>query len=140
MVVNLLMDIFIDIAFTRSRPYMSKDNAHIEQRNWTLVRKVLGYNRFETKQHLRLINDLHDNELLLFINFFQPTMKLSKKIKVGSKYKRKYDISKTPYQRVLEYEDIPQSYKDILTSLYLSLDPIQLNYSIQKKILKIVSL
>ena len=82
------------ILFTRSRPYMKKDNAHIEQKNWTAVRKILGYDRFDREEHLKLINDLYDNELRLFINFFQPTMKLKKKTRIGSKYKREYDHAK----------------------------------------------
>ena len=129
-----------NIAFTRSRPYMSKDNAHIEQKNWTLVRQVLGYHRFDTHEQLHRLNDLYDNELRLFINFFQPTMKLVEKMKIGSRYKRKYDTPKTPYQRVMLCPDIPQIYKDNLTSLYLSLDPISLKRSIKKKVLNIVSL
>lgn len=68
-----------NIEFTRSRPYMKKDNAHIEQKNWPLVRKILGYDRFDTQFQLDLINDLYDNELRLYLNFFQPTMKLKKR-------------------------------------------------------------
>jgi len=58
---------------------MKKDNAHIEQKNWPLVRKILGYDRFDTQFQLDLINDLYDNELRLYLNFFQPTMKLKKR-------------------------------------------------------------
>jgi len=128
------------ILFTRSRPYMKKDNAHIEQKNWTTVRKVLGYDRFDTEEHLRLINDLYDNELRLFINFFQPTMKLKKKTRIGSKYKREYDQAKTPYQRVLESKEISQEEKDKLISVYEKLDPVKLKKSINRKINKIISL
>lgn len=129
-----------EIAFTRSRPYMSKDNAHIEQKNYPFVRAVLGYDRFDSQEHLRLINDLYDNELRLFLNFFQPSMKLKEKIRVGAKYKRKYDGAKTPYQRTLDCIEVPQERKDKLIELYLSLDPIQLKQQIDKKIRKIVSL
>jgi len=127
------------IEFTRSRPYMKKDNAHIEQKNFPLVRKILGYGRFDTEQQLHLINDLYDNELRLYINFFQPTLKLQDKIRLGSKTKKIYDNAKTPYQRVIECTDIPQENKDKLTALYLTLDPIILKSEIDKKIKKIIS-
>lgn len=127
------------IEFTRSRPYMKKDNAHIEQKNWPLVRKVLGYDRFDTQYQLQLINDLYDNELRLFINFFQPTLKLKEKIRVGSKYKRKYGKAKTPYQRVLDCQDVPKEKKEELTSLYLTLDPVKLKKEIDRKIKIIIS-
>lgn len=128
------------IQFTRSRPYMKKDNAHIEQKNWPLVRKILGYNRFDTHHQLILINDLYDNELRLFLNFFQPTLKLVSKIRSGAKIKRKYDRAKTPYQRVLECSEISQKKKNELIALYKTLDPVQLRHRITKKIKVIISL
>jgi len=85
------------IQFTRSRPYKKDDNAHIEQKNWTNVRKIFGYIRYDTKFALTLMNDLYSNELRLFHNFFQPSVKLVKKIHIGSKLKRVYDKPKTPF-------------------------------------------
>jgi hypothetical protein len=128
------------IVFTRSRPYMKKDNAHIEQKNYTTVRKILGYERFDKEEQLRLINDLYDNELRLFINFFQPTLKLKEKIRNGSKYKRKYGKAKTPYQRVMESPEVPFKTKKELKALYKSLDPVKLKKMIDKKIKKIINL
>lgn len=128
------------IVFTRSRPYMKKDNAHIEQKNWTLVRKVLGYDRFETAHQLMLINDLYDNELRLFINFFQPTLKLQSKERFGAKIIRKYDGAKTPYQRVMECNEITAEEKDKLRTFYESLDPVKLKKEIDRKIRIIISL
>jgi len=127
-----------NITFTRSRPYMKKDNAHIEQKNWPLVRKILGYDRFDTQEQLNLINDLYDNELRLYLNFFQPTMKLKEKIRVGSKYKRKYDTPKTPYQRVLECDEVPEERKEELRKIYATLDPVKLKKNIDKKIMRII--
>ena len=129
-----------NIVFTRSRPYMKKDNAHIEQKNWSLVRKILGYDRFDTQEQLDLINDLYDNELRLFINFFQPTMKLKEKIRVGSKYKRIYDTAKTPYQRVLDCPEVPEEKKEALRKQYATLDPVKLKKAIDRKVAKIVKL
>jgi hypothetical protein len=127
-----------NIAFTRSRPYMSKDNAHIEQKNWPMVRKILGYDRFDTAIQLNLINDLYDNELRLYLNFFQPAMKLKEKVRVGSKYKRKYDTPKTPYQRVLECSDVPEEKKQALREVYAKLDPVKLKKAIEQKVAIIV--
>lgn len=128
------------IRLTRSRPYMKKDNAHIEQKNYPLVRKILGYDRFDTPELLKLINDLYDNELRLYINFFKPSMKLIDKVRVGSKYKRKYDTAKTPYQRVIDCNSGTKESLDKLKSLYHSLDPVLLKQSIDKKISHIISL
>ena len=128
------------ITFTRSRPYMKKDNAHIEQKNWSTVRKILGYERFDSQQQLNLINSLYDNELRLYINFFQPTLKLKEKIRVGSKYKRIYEAAKTPYQRVIDSPFVAQSHKDSLIALYSSLNPVQLLSDVQSKLLSLVSL
>lgn len=83
------------IQFTRSRPYKKDDNAHIEQKNWTHVKKIFGYQRYDTKYALNLMNDLYSNELQLFHNFFQPSVKLVRKIRIGSKLKRIYDITGT---------------------------------------------
>ena len=128
------------IMFTRSRPYMKKDNAHIEQKNWTLVRKVLGYDRFDTQHQLMLINDLYDNELRQFINFFQPTLKLSSKERFGARVIKKYAPAKTPYQRVLDSADVPSEKKEELKALYATLDPVKLRRNIDKKIGIIISL
>jgi hypothetical protein len=119
---------------------MKKDNAHIEQKNWSLVRKILGYDRFDTQEELDIINDLYDNELRLYINFFLPTMKLKEKVRVGSKYKRKYHEAKTPFQRVLDSPDVPQEKKDALLKLYQNLNSLQLRHQIDKKIAKLFSL
>jgi len=128
------------IVFTRSRPYMKKDNAHIEQKNWPLVRKILGYGRFETEHQLMLINDLYDNELRLYLNFFQPTLKLKSKERFGAKLRRKHDKALTPYQRVLECPDIPEGKKAELRALYETLDPVKLKRKIDKKVKIIISL
>lgn len=73
------------VEFTRSRPYKKDDNAHVEQKNWTHVRKLLGYGRYDTQEAIDAINDLYRNELRWFQNFFQPSMRLKEKIRVGSR-------------------------------------------------------
>ena len=88
------------IQFTRSRPYKKDDNAHIEQKNWTNVRKIFGYLRYDSQEAADAINDLYQNELRLFQNLFLPSVKLLKKYRVGSKLKRLYDKHRTPFDRV----------------------------------------
>lgn len=122
------------ITFTRSRPYKKNDNAHIEQKNFTHVRKVIGYMRLDTREQQQMLNDLYRNELRLYINFFQPSQKLVKKERVGSKIKRVYDIAKTPYQRVLESGDIPGVVKRKLKAQYKQLNVFDLKRTIDRKL------
>lgn len=127
------------ITFTRSRPYKKNDNAHIEQKNFTHVRKIIGYARFDTKEQQDLLNDLYRNELRLFINYFQPSQKLIRKERNGSKIKRVYDTPKTPYQRVLENKDIPEAVKEKLREEYKILNPFELKRRIDQKLRKIMA-
>ena len=126
------------ITFTRSRPYQKNDNAHIEQKNFTHVRKVLGYFRFDTKEQQDMMNDLYRNELRLYINYFQASEKLIKKERMGSKVKRVYDPAKTPYQRVLNCKDIPDEIKTDLKKTYQQLNPFELKRIIDKKVDRII--
>jgi len=87
-----------NIEFTRGRPYHKNDNAHIEQKNWTHIRKLVGYKRLDKNHQKRLINDLYKNEWRLFKNFFIPNKKLISKKRVGTKIIKKYDFPRTPYQ------------------------------------------
>ena len=79
------------IQFTRGRPYKKDDNANIEQKNWTHVRKLLGWDRYDSHQALEAINDLYRNELRFMMNLFQPSVKLVRKVRVGSRLRRVYD-------------------------------------------------
>jgi hypothetical protein len=122
------------IRFTRSRPYKKDDNAHIEQKNWTHVRKLFGYGRFEGERAQALINDLYANELRLFQNVFQPSVKLLKKVRRGARLTRVYDKPKTPWQRVLMSKHAnPQKIKD-LQRLVATLDPFDLSRVIDQKL------
>lgn len=125
------------ITFTRSRPYKKNDNAHIEQKNFTHVRKIIGYARFDTKEQQEMMNDLYRNELRLYINFFQPSQKLVKKERIGSRIKRVYDIPTTPYQRVQGSKDIADTVKQQLTEQYKQLNPFHLKREIDRKIRKL---
>jgi hypothetical protein len=125
------------LLFTRSRPSRKNDNAYIEQKNWTHVRKVLGYLRYDTVKELMIINDLYEGDLRLYKNFFQPVMKLVSKERIGGHVKRKYDTPKTPCQRLMESGQIPEEAKRQLEGIYLSLNPAQLKRSIDAKLDKL---
>ena len=122
------------IEFSRSRPYQNNDNNFVEQKNSTHVRAVIGHLRYDTEKELEVINSLYRGELRLYKNFFQPVMKLKEKIRDKGKVHRKYDIPKTPYQRIMESEKIPEENKKELRELYQRLNPAELKRKIDEKI------
>lgn len=128
------------ISLTRSRPYKKNDNAHVEQKNWTTARALLGYGRLENPDLVPLINDIYANDWSDWKNFFCPTMKIKEKIQVGSRIVRKYHPPKTPYQRVLESTDIPEAIKERLRIRYESLDPFELRERIEQKMKRVKEL
>jgi len=73
------------IQFTRGRPYKKDDNAHIEQKNWTHVRKLMGWERYDTVEAVEAMNDLYRHELRLWMNVFRPSVKLVRKVRVGAR-------------------------------------------------------
>lgn len=99
-----------EITFTRCREYHKNDQAHVEEKNWSVVRRYTGYKRFETQEQVDLLNKLYE-QLRLYFNFFQATLKLERKERIHGKVKRIYLKAKTPYQRVLEHTDIPEENK-----------------------------
>jgi transposase InsO family protein len=122
------------IQLTRGRPYKKDDNAHIEQKNWTHVRKLLGWERYDTHQAVEAMNDLYRGELRLWLNLFLPSVKLLKKVRVGSKVRRVYDVPRTPLERV---RACPQADPERLArfeELRKTLDPFQLGKSIERKL------
>lgn len=124
------------ITFTRARPYKKNDQAHVEQRNWTVVRQVVGYARYESPKALKLLNIIYE-DLRLFINFFQPVMKLESKTRMGSKVRKKYDMAQTPYQRVQSSSDVDQDVKHQLNDVYLALNPAELRRRIDANLAKL---
>lgn len=124
------------ITFTRSRPYQKNDQAHVEQKNWSVVRHIVGYDRWETQQELALLDSIYD-DLRLYINFFQPSLKLIAKERVGNQTRKRYDPARTPYQRVLERTEISVQAKARLMHLYVQLNPAQLRRQIDQKTTKL---
>jgi hypothetical protein len=88
------------LTFTRSRPYWKNDQAHVEQKNWSVVRRLLGYDRYETEAELALLQRVYQG-LRLWTNHWQPVLKLTGKERVGAKVRKQYDTAQTPYRRVL---------------------------------------
>jgi hypothetical protein len=132
------------ITFTRSRSYKKNDQAHIERtcpggrcqgKNWSVVRHTMGYYRWETKQELGHLETIY-NDLRLYINRFQPSFKLIAKERIGNRTIKRYDITKTPYQRVLERNDISVETKARLMNLYVHLNPAELRRRIDLKTAK----
>lgn len=128
------------IQFTRSRPYHSDDNAHVEQKNWTHVRQLFGYERFGNQAVVKLMNDLYKNEMSQMNNYFLPNTKLTEKQRVESKISKKHDKPATPYQRLMKSEHISERKKEELTEIYKSLNPFELKKIIKKKVNHIFSL
>ena len=113
------------ITFTRSRPYRKNDNAHVEQKNWTAVRRLVGYDRYASRAALERLQQVH-RLAALYQNFFQPMRKLLHKSRNGSRVHRIYDTAKTPYQRLLAYDGLTPEAHETLRRQYESLNPVRL--------------
>ena len=141
--INYHLKAFCDqkqIQFTRGRPYKKDDNAHIEQKNWTHVRKILGYLRYDSPQALDAINDLYHHELRVLQNLFLPSMKLSEKVRVGSKLRRRYDKPLTPFERLLACPQADPAKLQELKKLRKGIDPFALANTIEQKLERIYQL
>jgi hypothetical protein len=117
------------VAFTRSRPNKKNDNAHVEQKNWTHVRLLLGYQRIENPELVAKINHLYQ-AWNMFNNFFCANLKLLEKQRVNSRYKKNYDHGATPYQRLMASDQINEAQKTHITELMCNLNPYALRRQI----------
>ncbi len=127
------------ITFTRSRAYKKNDSCYVEQKNYSVVRRAVGYLRYDTKEELELLNELYIY-LDHYTNYFQPVQKLVLKTRSGSKVTKKYDRAKTPFRRVLESKYIDDKIKARLRARYDILNPADLKRKIsglQNKLLKL---
>jgi hypothetical protein len=127
------------IHFTRSRPYMKNDNCHVEQKNWSVVRRSIGYARYEGMETVRVMNEYYAL-LRLHMNFFMPSVKLISKHRNGATVHKRYDAPQTPYKRMLESPCIEQSAKVRLTEAYLSLNPAALKRDMLKLLGELASM
>ena len=128
------------IQFTRGRPYKKDDNAHIEQKNWTHVRKIFGYLRFDSISVLEKMNDLYSGDLRVYQNLFQPSTKLLRKTRVGSRLRREYEPPKTPLERVRDCSQADPAKLAQLNQTFQKQDPFELSRSIDRKLENIFKL
>lgn len=126
-----------NIEFTRGRPYKKNDNAHVEQKNYSVLRRNTGYLRYDKPEHVPILNGLF-KYLNQYANYFQPIMILVEKHRIGSKAIRKYDKPKTPYQRLLDSPGIPNKVKNAARELYKTLNPAELRRQIDAYQFKLI--
>jgi hypothetical protein len=119
------------ISFTRARSYRKNDNCFVEQKNYSVVRRNVGYLRYETPPELESLNELY-RQLRLYTNFFQPVMKLRSKERDGARVRKKYDKAQTPYQRILASTKVEKRKKERLKAIYQNLNPAQLKREITR--------
>lgn len=113
------------ITFTRSRSYKKNDNCHVEQKNWSVVRRLIGYDRYNSKVALETLNRIY-YLLRLYVNFFQPVMKVVSKTRHGARVHKVYDKARTPYQRLLESGALTEAKQQQLAATYHGLNPVLL--------------
>jgi hypothetical protein len=119
------------ITFTRSRAYHKNDNCYVEQKNFSIIRKTVGYYRYDKPEQLALLTAFYQ-VLRLYTNFFQPVMKLAEKIRCGSRLTRRYDTPKTPYHRILAHPAVSGDVKAHLEAQYQQLNVVQLKRELNR--------
>ncbi len=107
------------------------DNCFVEQKNWSVVRRSVGYARYDTDEQLALLNELYTH-LRLYTNFFMPSMKLISRQREGSRVRKRYDKALTPFQRVIASPYVGRAQKRNLKTQYESLNPAELKRSIER--------
>lgn len=127
------------VRVTRSRPYHSNDNAHVEQKNWMWPRQLLGYGRLEKAALVEPINQVYQTYWGPLHNFFLPSMKLMEKQRIGARWKRKHDEPQTAYQRLLKMEVLSARKKRELRDCFESLDPFVLHQELERALRPILS-
>lgn len=133
-----LLDRPCPVPLTRSRPYRKNDQAHVEQKNWTHVRQLLGYERLEAPELLPAINEVYRTWGLLH-NFFCPSLKLLTKTRRGSKTIRKYSAPQTPVQRLLDSPQLTAEQKEALRSQLQQLNPLALKEQIEQQLKRVLN-
>jgi hypothetical protein len=119
------------LTFTRSRSGRKNDNAYVEQKNWSVVRRLVGYGRYDTPGQVKLLNQLY-SAYRLYVNFFLPIVKLQCKVREGSHTRKVYDKPQTPYQRLLDSATLTSAQKQALTKQYQTLDVVQLRQTMDR--------
>ncbi len=122
------------VQFTRSRAYHKNDNAHVEQKNWTKVRQLLGYARYDQPELVEVVQQLYRHSWRLLQNFFHPVMKLRRKQRRGSQVRKWYDRPQTPAQRLLAWSGLAADQRERLPQLQATLDPIELSQEVNRQL------
>lgn len=138
--INYFSDRPKKVGFTRSRPYRKNDNVYVEQKNWTHVRQLLGYDRLEDPKMTELINEIYCDYWEALNNFFKPCMKLIKKERDGAKIKRYHDKPMTPCDRLLQSKDVEEEIKKDLLLKRAALNPFDLSQRLEKKLCELFAL
>lgn len=128
------------IKFTRCRPYEKNDNAHIEGKNWTVVRRFLGYERFDKLEILGLLNELYKGLWYKYLNYFLPSVKLKSKNRIGSKIIKIHDEAKTPLERLLESKEVEDEIKTRLLKEKEKINPYLISDEINRRTVQIKQL
>ena len=126
------------VQIKRGRPYKKNDQCYVEQKNFTHVRELFGWERYDKKELIELMNDIYRNEWTLLQNLFYPQMKLQTKVRLGAKYKKTYSDPQTPLERVLAQASVCAETKARLSKLEQTINPFELKKSIETK-LKIIN-
>lgn len=122
------------VNYTRSRAYHKNDNSHIEEKNWTIVRQYIGYDRLDKPDQVEMLNNIYRNELYYLLNFFIASTKLISKKRYGSKIKKIHDKPKTPFERLCDTIYIDEEKKLELNRLRNKLNPFELQKRIKEKL------
>ncbi len=118
------------ITFTRSRPGNKNDGCHVEQKNWTVVRTVVGYYRYDTAAELLLLNEIWQLQSKL-TNYFCPQQKLISKVRNGAKVSKKHDTAATPFHRAIDHPTMTVERIVALTRTYSLINPAATQRQIQ---------
>lgn len=122
------------VEFVRRRPYKKNDNAHVEQKNWTHVRELFGYDRFDAESQVEWMNDIYQRLWNPLWNFFTPVMKLKTKTRVGGKITKVYDDPTTPYQRLIAANSLEQKELEKLQTQFKTMNPFEMKKELDEKL------
>jgi hypothetical protein len=122
------------VEFVRRRPYKKNDNAHVEQKNFTHVRSLFGYERFEDPELVQKMNEIYQAYWNPLWNYFTPCLKLQSKTRIGGRVKKKYDQPKTPVQRLIECPTLPSPQLSYLKEQLRGRNPFWLKQQLDKKL------
>ncbi len=122
------------VEFVRRRPYKKNDNAHVEQKNFTHVRSLFGYDRYEDPELVQMMNEIYQAYWNPLWNYFTPCLKLQSKIRIGGRIKKKYDVPKTPAQRLIDHPRLPSPQVSYLKEQLRGRNPFWLKQQLDKKL------